>query len=150
MTDGATARAYGPLSAKILEYDRIVSRLVRKAKEPGFKRADWAPLAELIAVHEFERIGIWREVMNWEQYEDFLTNWAALKGFETSLRRITEAPPLVFFEVEERHFKDDQLTIINSLSVFEFNDAGRIRHVDVYLQGQLYAPGALPDYAIPK
>ena len=139
----------GQLSAQVMEFDRIISRLVRAAKEPGFSQADWAPLADLVAVDDFERVGIWREVMNWQEYTDFLTKWATSKGFGTTLRRITEVPPLVFFEVEERHVKDDTVTVVNSMSVFEFNQAGKIRHLDVYLQGQLYAPGTLPDYAIP-
>jgi hypothetical protein len=143
-------KANSQLSAKVMEYDRIVSRVVRVAKEPGFSQADWAPLADLVAVDEFERVGIWRETMTWQEYTDFLTRWAASKGFETTLRRISEVPPLVYFEVEERHLKDDNVTIVNSMSVFEFNEAGKIRHLDVYLQGQLYAPGTVPDYSIPK
>jgi hypothetical protein len=59
-------------------------------------------------------------------------------------------PPLVYYEVEERHLKGDQLTVVNSMSVFEFDAAGRIRHLDVYLQGQLYAPGSVPAYAVPE
>ena len=143
-----TARAGGALAATVIEYDRIISDLVKAAKEPGFSRASWAPLAELIAGDEFERVGILRETMNWEQYADFLTKWAASKDFSTVLRRINELPPLVYYEVEEHHFQGDETTVINSMSVFEFDDAGKIRHLDVYLQGQLYAPGRVPEYAV--
>ena len=135
------------LAATVLGYDRIISELVQAAKEPGFSRASWAPLEALIAVNEFERIGILRETMNWEQYVEFLTKWAASKGFSTTLRRINAVPPLVYYEVEEHHFLDDDTKIINSMSVFEFDDAGKICHLDVYLQGQLYTPDALPSYA---
>jgi hypothetical protein len=140
----------GGLSAKVIEYDRIISRLVRAAKKPGFSSADWAPLAELIAVDEFERVGIWREVMNWREYADFLTKWAASKEFSTRVRRISELPPLVYYEVEEHHVKDGDATVVNSMNVFEFDEAGRIRRLDVYLQGQLYAPGSAPDYALQR
>lgn len=150
MDDTARSLADEPLSAKVLEYDRIVSRLVPAAKVPGFSQVDWAPLAELVAVDEFERVGIWREVMSWPQYVEFLTKWAASKEFGTTLRRISEIPPFVYFEVEERHVKDGDITVINSMSVFEFNDAGKICHLDVYIQGQLYAPGTAPDYSIPE
>lgn len=136
----------GALSATVLEYDRIISELVKAAKEPGFSRASWAPLEELIAVQDFERVGILRETMNWDQYADFLTKWAASKGFSTRLRRIREVPPLVYYEVEEHHFLGDETRIINSMSVFEFDSAGKICHLDVYLQGQLYSPGSVPDY----
>jgi len=145
----ADASPIGALAAKVIEFDRVISRLVPAAKEPGFTQSDWAPLAELVAVDDFERVGIWREVMNWQEYTDFLTKWAASKGFETILRRITEVPPLVFYEVEERHVKGDAITVVNSMSVFEFDEVDKIRHLDVYLQGQLYAPGTSPDYDIP-
>jgi hypothetical protein len=135
------------LIAKVLEYDRIISELVRVAKEPGFSRASWAPLEALVAVDDFERIGILRETMNWDPYVDFLTKWAASKGFSTTVRRINQVAQLVYYEVEEHHSMDDETKVINSMNVFEFDDAGKIRHLDVYLQGQLYAPGALPDYA---
>jgi hypothetical protein len=138
------------LSDTVLNYDRIVSTLVQEAKQPGFTKAHWNPLGELIAVDDFERIGILREVMDWSQYVEFLTEWAASKGFWTRLRRITEKPPFVFYEVEEHHLKDQDETIINSMSVFEFDTAGKIRHLDVYLQGRLYTPGLIPDYAMPK
>ena len=147
MRNDNTTTAHGELSARVLEYDRIISELVRAAKEPGFSRASWAPLEALVAVDEFERVGILRETMDWEQYADFLTKWAASKGFSTILRRINEVPPLVYYEVEEHHFVDDDTTVINSMSVFEFDGAGKIRRLDVYLQGQLYSPGHVPDYA---
>jgi hypothetical protein len=138
----------GELSAKVLAYGRIVSEVVREAKEPGFTKEAWAPLADLIAVEEFERVGILRETMNWDEYADFLTEWARSKGFESTLRRMTEAPPFVYYEVEEHHLVDGGVTVVNSMNVFEFNEAGRIRHLDVYLQGRLYAPGSIPDYAV--
>jgi hypothetical protein len=145
---GVPGGAGGELTAKVLEYDRIISHTVPMAKRPGFSKADWAPLAELVAVEEFERVGILRETMTWPEYVDFLTQWAGTKAFWTRLRRISEMPPLVYLEVEEHHLSDDTETIINSMSVFEFNEPGKIRHLDVYLQGQLYAPGKIPDYAV--
>ena len=130
----------------VLEYDRIVSDLVRAAKDPGFGKASWAPLEELIAVDTFERIGILREVMDWSTYAEFLTKWAASKEFWTRVRRITERAPFVFYEAEEHHLTDGVETVINSMNVFEFDEAGKICHLDVYVQGQLY-PSGIPDYA---
>jgi hypothetical protein len=146
MTEG---RMTEDLVATVLEYDRIISELVQAAKEPGFSRSSWAPLEALIAVERFERIGILRETMDWDEYADFLTKWAASKGFSTTVRRVNAVPPLVYYEVEEHHFLGDETRVINSMNVFEFDDAGKICHLDVYLQGQLYVPGALPDYVTP-
>jgi hypothetical protein len=134
----------GPLARKVLDYARIVTQLVARAKQPGYGRDDWAPLTAMIAVDEFERIGIWRERMTWSDYLDFMVPWARSKGFETRLRRITEAGNLVFFEVEEHHIKPDGVTIINSMNVYEFDADGRIRRLDVYIQGQLGAAAFRP------
>lgn len=127
----------GPLSTKVFQYEKIVRDLAVRAKQPGYSRDDWAPLTELIAVDDFERIGIWREKMSWEEYLDFLVPWAESKDFNTRLRRITEVGNLVFFEIEEHHIRDGEVAIVNSMNVYEFDDSGKIRHLDVYLQGQL-------------
>jgi hypothetical protein len=96
---------------------------------------DWAPLAEFVAVDEFERVGTFLEVQDWQQYTQMLTGWArATSRFETSVRRVSELPGLVYFEIEERHFRGDDMNVVNSLTVFEFNPAGKIRRLNVYLQ----------------
>jgi hypothetical protein len=128
---------YGPLSAKVLEYERIVKDLVVRAKEPGYSRSDWNRLTALIAVDGFERVGIYREKMTWNEYLDFMVPWAGSKDFDTRLRRITETGNLVFFEIEEHHIRYGRPTIVNSMNVYEFDGAGKISHLDVYLQGQL-------------
>jgi hypothetical protein len=50
------------------------------------------------------------------------------------VRRISELPGLVYYEVEERHFRGDKVNVVNSLTVFEFDEAGKICHLNVYLQ----------------
>jgi hypothetical protein len=49
---------YTGLSRKVLEYSLIMKRLVDQ-KHPDFSESSWAPLAELVAVEEFERVGQW-------------------------------------------------------------------------------------------
>ena len=139
MTTTSDASSGGQLSAKVLDFERIVKETVTKAKEPGFTSDDWAPLAELVAVDEFERVGCWLEVMNWTAYTEFLTKWASQTAFETKRRRISELPGLVFLELQETNTTESRSTVVNSLSVYEFNDAGKIRHLDIYLQRELSA-----------
>lgn len=123
------------LAQQVLDFEATVKRLVKAAKNPGFTAADWAPLAEFVAVREFERVGTWMEVMNWQQYTEFMTQWAGSSmGFDTVLRRISELPGLVYLELEERHTRPGGVAVVNSLSVYEFNDEGKIKHLDVYLQ----------------
>ena len=54
---------------------------------------------------------------------------------ETTVRRITECSNLVFYEIEERHIKDGKVNVVNSMNAYEFDDDGKIRRLDVYIQG---------------
>jgi hypothetical protein len=120
-----------PLTSKVLEFTETMKRLVPAIKAP----ADWAPLAEFVEVDEFERVGTFLEVQNWQQYTEMLTQWAsATDSFETTVLRISELRGLVYLEVEERHFRGGDVNVVNSMTVFGFNGDGRIRHLDVYLQ----------------
>ena len=121
-------------SRTVLEYCVTTKRLVDAAKRPGFSVDSWAPLAALVTIDEFERVGPFKEVMKWPEYVDFLTNWATSSEWECSLRRITETDGLVFLELEERSTVGDFSNVVNSLSVYEFDGTGLIRHIDVYLQ----------------
>jgi len=121
----------GPLTRKALDYAQTMQRLLPGAKEPN----DWAPLEAFVAVDEFERVGTFLEVQNWKQYTEMLTQWAsATSRFEMTPRRVSELPGLVYLEIEERHFRGINADVVNSMTVFEFDVAGKIRHLDVYLQ----------------
>lgn len=123
----------GPLARKVFDYAQTVKRLVSAPEAP----TDWAPLAEFVAVDEFERVGTFLEVQNWQQYTEMLTQWAsASEGFETSVRRVSELARLVYYEIEERHTRGGNVHVVNSMTVFEFNEDGKILHINVYLQQQ--------------
>ena len=108
-----------------------MKRLVPNLKAP----AEWAPLAEFVAVDEFVRIGTFLEVQNWQQYTEMITRWASVtERFETTVRRISELGRLVYYEIEERHFRAGTVHVVNSMTVFEFNSDGKISHLDVFLQ----------------
>ena len=123
---------YGPLTKKVIEYQDTVKRLVPTAKSPE----DWvAPLCEFIAVDGFERIGPFLDVQNFTQYTEMVNGWArGTQDFDTTVRRISELPHRVYFEVEERHQIDDMKIVVNSMTVFEFGEDGKIHHLDVFLQ----------------
>jgi hypothetical protein len=121
----------GPLTGAVLDYVHTLRSLVPAAQAP----ADWAPLADFVAVDQFERVGTFLEVQGWQQYTEMLTQWAAaVDSFETTVRRISEVRDLVYYEVEERHLRAGTVNVVNSMTVFEFDDHGKIRHLDVYLQ----------------
>jgi hypothetical protein len=121
----------GPLTRRVLDYTHTMQRLVPTISTP----ADWTPLGEFVAVDDFERIGTFLEVQDWQQYTEMLTQWASsVDRFETTVRRVAELDRLVYYEVEERHFRGDHVNVVNSMTVFDFDEHDKIRHLDVYLQ----------------
>lgn len=123
--------AKGPLTEKVLEYVETMTRVVPSATSVE----DFAPIAEYLAVDEYERVGTFLEEQDWPAYADMLLQWASgIDSFESHTRRISEVDNLVFYETEERHFKGDASGILNSLTVFEFDDDRRIRRMDVFMQ----------------
>ncbi|NVN48663.1 hypothetical protein [Mycolicibacterium hippocampi] len=142
----AVVDEYTGLERTVLEYGRVVEKLVTAAKEPGFGVDGWAPLGELVAVDEFVRVGNFKEVMNWQEYTSFLTNWATSAEWGCSFKRISQAADVVFLELEERSKVGTFESVVNSLSVYEFTTDGRIRRIDVYLQMELPSPELLAGY----
>jgi hypothetical protein len=131
----------------VLEYSQVTKRLVDSAKQPEFTVHSWAPLAELIAVDEFVRIGPFKEVMNWAEYAKFLTNWAKSADWDCSLQRITETADLVFLELEERSRIGDFNSVVNTVSVYEFDGDDKVCRIAVYLQMELPTTGTVSSFA---
>ena len=59
----------GPLTRRSSTTREAMQRLVPDIGTP----ADWAPLAAFVAVDEFERVGTFLEVQDWQQYTEMLT-----------------------------------------------------------------------------
>ncbi|MDQ2629076.1 MAG: hypothetical protein M3Y90_19010 [Actinomycetota bacterium] len=127
--DGYSGRAH-----TVLRYTQTVKRLADAAKRPGFTADDWAPLAALVDTGKFERVGNFKEVMNWPEYLGFLANWAPSSKWEASFKRVSDVEGVVFLELEERSEVGEFTSVVNSLSVYEFADDGKISHIDLYLQ----------------
>ena len=130
----------------VLDYCLKMKQLVDLAKQPGFSVHSWAPLAEHVAVAEFERVGNFKEVMNWQAYVGFLTQWAMSSEWECSFKRITQSGNVVFLELEERSRVGTHTSTVNSATVYEFNAAGKLRHLDIYLQMEPPDPAMLASY----
>ena len=130
----ARVEVTGELSRIALEYAAVYGRVVPLARQPGFGEDAWAPLEALIAVDEFERVGLHKEVMDWPAYRTALTAFARSGEWEGTFRRVTEVPGLVILELVERLTKGGVVTEINTVSVFEFDVGDKIRHLDIYQQ----------------
>ena len=121
----------GPLTDKVLGYEAAMRRLVPTVRV----QEDWQPLTEFVAVEDFERVGTFMEHQDWHAYAEMLTQWAgSIDSFETSLHRVSESGNLVYYEIEERHHRGGSVSVVKSLTVFEFGDGAKIRRLAVYLQ----------------
>lgn len=133
----------GPLSAKVLAYGECIERTVKAAKDPAFSADGWAELEAMLDTEKFIRVGNFREVMTWAQYRDMLTQWGTTTDFWSNFRRISEVGNLVFLELEEHNTpKDGPESVVNSLSLYEFDAGGKLVHLDIYLQYQPSGQGA--------
>jgi hypothetical protein len=125
------------LSRKVLLYSERFTQIVNKIKKPGFSQADWGPLEELVDVKGFQRVGVFLtarvEVSNWQEYKGFITQYGGTTSWEGTLRRITEVPGLVFLELEERNSANGVTDIANTVTIYKFNEAGKLSHLDVYV-----------------
>jgi hypothetical protein len=125
------------LSRKVLQYSERFLGVVNRIKKPGFSAADWAPIEELVDVQQFRRVGVFLtaavETSNWQQYKGFITEYGGMTSWEGTLRRVTEVPGLVFLELEERNTRNGVTDIANTVTIYKFNDAGKLVHLDVYV-----------------
>jgi hypothetical protein len=128
---------YAGLSRKVLQYCENFRRLVGKIKQPGFCEADWEPVEELVDVASFRRMGVFlsnqAELSNWQQYKKLISEYGGRTSWEGTLRRITEVPGLVFLELEERNTRDGVTDVSNTVTIYEFDAAGKLRKLDVYV-----------------
>lgn len=140
------ADQYSGNARTVLRYATITKQIVDSAEATGFSVESWNPLRELIAADEFVRVGNFKEVMNWDDYAAFLTNWAPSAEWDCTFKRLTEKGDVVFLELEERSSVGDFHSVVNSLSVYEFNPGGKVRRIDVYLQMALPSAELLKGY----
>jgi hypothetical protein len=129
--------SYTGLSRKVLQYSERFLQLVNKIKKPGFSDSDWASLEELVDLQNFQRVGVFLtarvEVSNWQQYKGFITEYGGTTSWEGTLRRITEVPGLVYLELEERNSRNSVTDIANTVTIYKFNEAGKLSNLDVYV-----------------
>lgn len=69
----------------------------------------------------------------WREYKKFITQYGGMTSWEGTLRRITEVPGLVFLELEERNTRDGVTDVSNTVTIYEFNQADKLRKLDVYV-----------------
>ncbi len=124
----------GPLSRKVIEFIDTTARLVKRAKQPDFSPDEWNVLAALVAVDAFERVSANKGSRNWQEDMALRSQWSANADFDSKIRRIKELGNLVYMDIEENIRAPGQTTSVNTLGIFEFNEAGKLRKVTAYQQ----------------
>ena len=125
----------GPLARKVMHYGDVMERTVVAAKEPGFGDSGWDELAALLDTEKFERVGNDKAAMGWPVYRGLLTGWATTTDFWSEFRRISEVGNVVFLELTEHNTpRGGAESVVNSMSVYEYDSAGKLVHLDIYLQ----------------
>ena len=136
MSVGSPAPAtLSPLARKVLHYGDVMERSVAAAKVPGFTDSGWNELAALLDTGKFQRVGNDKAVMGWEVYRALLTGWATTTDFWSQFHRISEVGNVVFLELTEHNTpRGGKESVVNSMSVYEYDEAGKLVHLDIYLQ----------------
>ena len=129
----------GLLARKVLHYGDVMERTVVAAKAPGFTDEGWDELAALMDTAKFQRVGNDKAVMGWEVYRGLLTGWATTTDFWAQFHRISEVGNVVFLELTEHNTPRNALgggaeSVVNSLSVYEYDAAGKLVRLQIYLQ----------------
>lgn len=134
VTATATINEIGPLTQVVNRFTAAQGAVLAAGVKSS---ADYAPVAEFVAVDEFKRVGAYLEELDWPAYTEFLTGWASGgTQFEFTQFHVTEVGNAVFQEIEERHQRGDQFIRKNVIAVYRFTPEGKIRHLDIYEQAK--------------
>lgn len=130
------AEVTGALSKKVLQYGDIIDRTVKAAKQEGWSgETGWAELEALMDTAQFRRVGNDKVDMGWNVYRGLLNQWATTTDFWSQFHRISEAGNCVFLELTEHNTpRGGTESVVNSLSLYEFDEVGKLVHLDIYLQ----------------
>jgi hypothetical protein len=125
------------LSRKVIQYSERFKNIADKIRARSLTEADWAHMEELVDVQNFRRSGVFLkdkvEVSTWQQYKGIITEYGGVTSWEGTLRRITEVPNLVFLELEERNTRNGVTDYSHTVTIYEFNAAGKLIKLDVYI-----------------
>lgn len=115
---------------------QIMKKLVdRGVAESSVTESDWQELDCVVDTKAFERIGPFHDIVDWPGYVKLLTGWVNhSEGWDPVVKHMSEAPGVAFMQCEEMITDGDTVFPFYSLSMYEFNDAGKIQRISVYMQ----------------
>jgi hypothetical protein len=124
-------------SRTVLAYSEAFSAIMASAKQHALTPADWKKMETIVDVENFERVGVFTtaqtEKHGWQQYTSTISQYASIADFEATLRHITETDERVILALEEHNTVNGVPHIANTITIYEFNAAGKIHHLEVYV-----------------
>jgi hypothetical protein len=137
--DKASAAQGGKYARAVARYNEIMQEVADKARQPGFTKDGWNALAEVVDTENFQRLGNFMEVQTWQEYVDMLHAWGSSTKFSSEFRRMIENGGenggIVTLELQE----NNNGGLVNSLSMYEINKAGKLFRLHIYLQMPMQA-----------
>jgi len=112
----------------------IYEGICRRSKHAKITAADFDPIAELVAIRDFHRIGVFKDEADWPLCLEKYVQFAGTSLWSGRLRYIHTVGNIVFQELEETITRPQGENVIYTMSVFEFNDADKVRALRVYMQ----------------
>lgn len=124
-------------SRTVIAYSEAFATLAEKAKAGPLTDADWEPIERMVDVAAFVREGVFlgpvAEVIDWPTYRSYVTQYGGHTSWEGTLRNITETDGRVILELTERNTRGERTDVSNTVTIYEFTEAGKLRHLDVYV-----------------
>lgn len=135
---------FNGLTRSVIAYAEAFTRLVDKAKAGPLTNVDWEEIEQIVDVSSFVREGVFlgpkAEVIDWPTYRSVVTQYGAMTLWEGTLRHVTETPGRVILELEERNTRDGVIDISYTVTIYEFNAADKLTHLDVYVMPRSERP----------
>lgn len=117
-------------ATRALHYVETVMDIARRANLPGHSLESWNALAPLVAAGAFRLTGPAKQALDWPATLTCLESWARAGNTGSVLRRLEEAGALAFMERDEP--VTGQAQTRRTMTVFEFDAAGRLCRLDVF------------------
>ena len=128
---------FSGLTRKVIAYSEAFAGILEQAKSGPLSDADWNTIEQLVEIDAFERMGVFlgpqAEVIDWPKYRHYVSQYAVGSSWEGTLRQVTEQPGRVILELEERNSREGVTHVSNTVTIYEFDDADKLRHLDVYV-----------------
>ena len=120
----------GPMSEVALKYSILMRDLLIEAKKKPMTEADWGPISDLIDTENFQPMGNFREMVNWQQYLGLITPWANEQHWDFIAKGYTEGEDYAIQELTEFA---DYPALIDSVSIYRFNKDLKIIGLEIYI-----------------